>query len=99
MPNGARSSPAAPTLGVCHTAAMARVTLIGKPDCHLCEEARAVVAQVTAELGEAFDERDIGTDPGLHERYWEHIPVVLIDGAQHAFWRVEPNRLRAALLG
>jgi hypothetical protein len=76
---------------------MARVTVIGKPDCHLCDEARAVVAQVTAELGETFDERDIGTDPGLHARYWEHIPVVLVDGAQHAFWRVDPDRLRAAL--
>jgi hypothetical protein len=75
----------------------ARVTLIGKPGCHLCDEARAVVARVTAELGEAFEELSILDDPALHERYWEQIPVTLVDGEQHDFWRVDEGRLRAAL--
>lgn len=75
----------------------ARVTLIGKPDCHLCDEAREVVAAVTAELGETYEERDILQEPDLHDRYWEQIPVVLVDGEQHTFWRVDPDRLRAAL--
>ena len=76
-----------------------RVTLIGKPGCHLCDEARAVVARVTAELGETFEEVSILEDPALHERYWEQIPVTLVDGAQHDFWRVSEQRLRAALQG
>jgi hypothetical protein len=76
-----------------------RVTLIGKPGCHLCDEAREVVAAVTAELGVGFEERNILEDPDLHERYWEQIPVTLVDGEQHDFWRVSPERLRAALLG
>jgi len=76
----------------------ARVTLIGKPGCHLCDEAREVVARVTAELGEAFEERNILDDPALNERYWEQIPVTLVDGAPHDFWRVSEARLRAALL-
>jgi hypothetical protein len=75
----------------------ARVTLIGKPGCHLCDEARAVVARVTAELGEAFEELSILDDPALHERYWEQIPVTLVDGEQHDFWRVDEARLRTAL--
>jgi len=75
----------------------ARVLLIGKPGCHLCDDAREVVARVTAELGERFEERSILDDPDLHERYWEQIPVVLVDGAQHDFWRVDEARLRAAL--
>ncbi len=75
----------------------ARVRLIGKPGCHLCDEARVVVAAVTAELGETYDELSILDDPVLHERYWEQIPVTLVDGRQHDFWRVDADRLRAAL--
>ena len=75
----------------------ARVTLIGKPGCHLCDEAREVVARVTAELGESFEELSILDDPVLEERYWEQVPVTLVDGEQHDFWRVSADRLRAAL--
>lgn len=75
----------------------ARVTLIGKPGCHLCDEAREVVAAVTAELGERFEERSILDDPSLQQLYWEQIPVVLVDGRQHDFWRVDADRLRLAL--
>jgi len=78
-------------------AAAPRVTLLGKPGCHLCDDARAVIAAVTAELGEAYAEVDITTDPDLHARYWEQIPVTLVDGEQHDFWRVDADRLRAAL--
>jgi hypothetical protein len=81
------------------TRAVARVTLIGKPGCHLCDEAREVVAAVTGDLGETWDELDITADPQLHDRYWEQIPVVLVDGEQHTFWRVDPDRLRRALQG
>jgi hypothetical protein len=77
----------------------ARVTLIGKPDCHLCEDARAVVAAVCAETGEQFVELSILDDPELADLYWEQIPVTLVDGVQHDYWRVDPDRLRAALAG
>jgi glutaredoxin len=76
---------------------VARVTLIGKPGCHLCDEARAVVAAVTAELGEEYVELSILDHPDLRARYAEQIPVTLVDGQQHDFWRVSPDRLRAAL--
>lgn len=75
----------------------ARVTLISKPGCHLCDDARLVIAAVTAELGESFVEQDISVDADLYARYWEQIPVVLVDGRQHDFWRVDADRLRAAL--
>ncbi len=74
-----------------------RVTLIGKPGCHLCDEARAVVARVTTELGETYEELSILDDRALEEQYWEQIPVTLVDGEQHDFWRVSADRLRAAL--
>jgi hypothetical protein len=75
----------------------ARVTLIGKPDCHLCEQARVVVDEVCHELGESFVELSILDDPDLADLYWERIPVTLVDGQPHDFWRVDPDRLRAAL--
>ena len=78
----------------------ARVRLLTRPGCHLCDEARTVVEQVCAELGETYDEVDIdlaGGDPGLRRRYTDEVPVTFVDGAQHDFWRVDPVRLRAAL--
>jgi len=79
------------------TGRAARVTLIGKPGCHLCDEAREVVARVTGELGESYVELSVLDDPDLLARYAEQIPVTLVDGRQHDFWRVSPDRLRAAL--
>ncbi|HEY7722290.1 MAG TPA: glutaredoxin family protein [Pedococcus sp.] len=75
----------------------ARITLIGKPGCHLCDDARAVIASVAAELGVGWEERSIADDPALAEEYWEQIPVTLVDGRQHDYWRVDPARLRQAL--
>jgi hypothetical protein len=45
-----------------------------------------------------LEERSILDDPDLHERYVEDIPVLLINGAVHNYWRIDPLRLRAALL-
>ena len=81
---------------------MTTVTLIGKPDCHLCDVAREVVETVVADLPEdAVDiqELSIADDPALYAQWWEKIPVVLIDGELHGHWRVSPDRLRAALTG
>jgi glutaredoxin len=71
--------------------------LYGKPGCHLCDDARSVVAQVCAELGEEYAEVDITSDPELLRRFGEEIPVTFVDGHQHDFWRVDPQRLRQAL--
>lgn len=74
------------------------VTIVGKPGCHLCDDAMAVVAQVTDGLADVVvEQRSILDDPVLHERHWDEIPVVLIDGAVHTIWRVDPQRLTAAL--
>jgi glutaredoxin len=75
------------------------VTLIGKPGCHLCDVAREVIEKVCAETGSSWDEKDINQDAELYRLYWEQIPVVLVDGEQHTFWRVDPQRLRRALNG
>ena len=83
---------------------MTTITLIGKPECHLCDVAREVTAQVIAELPDAVAEQievreaSISEDPALFELWWEKIPVVLIDDQLHAHWRLNPERLRSALL-
>ena len=75
----------------------ARVTLYSRPGCHLCEAAREVVERVCADLGESFTEVDIDSSAELLEAYGEQIPVTLVDGRRHDFWRVDERRLRAAL--
>ena len=74
------------------------VTLLTKPGCHLCDDARAVVEQVVGQVQDVtFEELSILDDPVLNARYWDEIPVVLLDGAVHTIWRVDPARLRIAL--
>jgi hypothetical protein len=80
-------------------AAGPRVVLLSRPGCHLCAEARAVIARVTAELGESFEERDIDARPADLGEYSDMIPVTFVDGVQHDFWHVSEERLRAALRG
>ena len=81
------------------------ITLVTKPGCHLCDAARDVVASVVADLESeasvapiAVEEVSILDDPALLTKYEEEIPVVLIDGRVHNIWRVDPVRLRSALL-
>ncbi len=76
-----------------------RVTFYTRPGCHLCDEARVVVERVCADLGEHVLEVSIDDDPELTRRYAEEIPVTLVDGRQHDFWRVDEQRLRTALSG
>ena len=75
------------------------LTLIGKPGCHLCEEAGAVVADVIADFdGEVtLVEKNILEDGVLFEKYSEEIPVLLVNGEVHNYWRIDPERLKAAL--
>jgi len=75
----------------------ARVRLYSKPGCHLCDDARAVVERVCADLGTSYDEVDITTSPDLMNAYADQIPVTFVDGRQHDFWRVDEARLRRAL--
>ena len=76
-----------------------RITLIGKPGCHLCDDARIVVQRVAEDTGTGWRELSILDDQALAAVYAEQIPVVLVDGEQHDFWRVDEQRLRAALAG
>lgn len=78
------------------------VTLISKPGCHLCDEARAVLDSAIEDLGSQgitvdLTERNMLDDPALIAEYQEDIPVVLIEGKRHAFWRVDQERFMTAV--
>ena len=75
----------------------ARVTLYTRADCHLCDEAASVIAAVTSELGAGWREVDVDADPEDRAEYGDLVPVVLVDGTLHAYYRVEPDRLRQVL--
>ena len=75
-----------------------RVVVLTRQGCHLCDEAIAQVAAICAETGEGYAVVDVDSDPELQRRYTDQVPVTFVDGAQHDFWRVDPARLKAALL-
>ena len=83
----------------------ARVVLFGRAGCHLCIDARALVAMVCAEAGEVWTEVDIDapdppTLPGgrsVFDEYSELVPVVEVDGVRQGYWRIDATRLRRAL--
>jgi glutaredoxin len=74
-----------------------RITLIAKPGCHLCDEARDVIERVALDLHVQWVERSVLDEPALRAAYSEQIPVILVDGEQHDYWGVDEGRLRAAL--
>jgi len=88
---------------------VAHLTLLSKPGCHLCDAAREVVTAVVADIGSGsssgsapasviVDEQSILDDQELLDRYVDEIPVVLINGKVHNIWRIDPARLKSALL-
>lgn len=75
----------------------ARVALFTRPGCHLCDEARPVVAAVCRGAGESFTEHDVDADERLRRLYTDQVPVVTVDGVVVDFWRVDARRLRDRL--
>ena len=78
------------------------ITLLSKPGCHLCDDARAVIERVRSSLEKngietTFNELDILQDVTLARLHAEEIPVVLLDGRRHAIWQVDEGRLTVAV--
>ena len=73
------------------------VTVVSRQGCHLCEVAEADVARICADLGVEWTTVDVDADPELRAEYGDYVPVILVDGNEHGYWRVEEDRLRAAL--
>ena len=76
---------------------MTVLTLYGKPGCHLCQEARAVVDHVWTLHPFELQEVDITRDPALEARYRERIPVIAIDGEEVLELVIEATELQRCL--
>lgn len=76
---------------------MTRVTVMTRQNCSLCDKAAEAVARICGELEVGWASEDVDTDPELRAEYGDRVPVILIDGREHGFWRVEEPRFRAAL--
>jgi glutaredoxin len=78
---------------------MTDITLLTRPGCHLCEEARAIVEAAASETGAAFRELNVDDDRELRAEYGDMVPVVLLNGRTHGYFHIDPARLYAALRG
>lgn len=74
-----------------------RVIVYTRDRCSLCVTAEVAVARICGELGHEWDVVDVDSDPELRAEYGDRVPVIMVDGREHGFWRVEEPRLRAAL--
>jgi glutaredoxin len=79
------------------SAAVPRLTLVTRPGCHLCDVAKEAMDRIAADTGEGWTELDVESDIALEREYGDRVPVVLLDGKEHGYWRVEEERLRRDL--
>jgi glutaredoxin len=76
---------------------MIEVTIYSRSNCHLCEVALDVLEEMRGELDFQIVKILIDKDPVLEEKYGEQVPVILINGQPHDFFRVDPERFRLAI--
>ncbi len=76
---------------------VAEVVLVTREGCTLCAEAAPVVAREAARAGARYAERDVDASPQDRSAYSDKVPVVLLDGVEHAYWHVDARALRSAL--
>src|SRR5437016_7337141 len=73
------------------------VTLYTRPGCHLCEEAKAVIAPLLRESGATLREVNVDENPALKERYAWDVPVIFIGARKAAKHRVNAEQFRRQL--
>jgi len=73
------------------------VTLYTRPGCHLCEQAKAVIAPLLREFGATLREVNIDEDPALKERYEYDVPVIFVGDRKAAKHRVDLKEFRHQL--
>ena len=74
-----------------------KVTIYSRSNCHLCEVALSVLEQLQGEIDFAIEKLFIDNDSELEKKYGEQVPVILINGVMHDFFRVDPERFRNSI--
>lgn len=75
------------------------VTFVTRDGCTMCAEALPLVQRAAAAAGVPVEVRDVDVTAADRERWSDHVPVVLLDGEQHAMWFVDEAKLARALRG
>ncbi len=75
------------------------VTFITRAGCHLCDVAQPIVESAARAAGVRLQIRDVDADPADLAAFSDKVPVVLLDGVEHAYWQVDERALRRALAG
>jgi glutaredoxin len=75
----------------------ARLQLLTRAGCHLCQTASETLTRIAAEAGLVPAEVDVDADPELQAEYGDRVPVVLLDGREHSYFTVDVPRLRRDL--
>ena len=78
---------------------MTSVTIYSRPDCHLCDEMKAIVARVAGSLPLVVEQVDISGRADLEEKYGSEVPVLEVNGKKAAKYRVTEDELRRLVLG
>ncbi len=73
------------------------LTLYGRPECHLCDEMKAIVLPVARELGCTLEQVDISGKPDLEVQFGTEIPVLMVNGRKAFKYRVTDAELRRRL--
>jgi len=76
---------------------MKKVTVYSRSGCHLCEIAIDRIKSTMDELKFELDIKLIDNDIKLQEEYGEQVPVILIEGEVHDYWRVDLDRFTKAV--
>ena len=75
----------------------ARVVVLVRQGCHLCDDALAIVSTVCARAGATWTSVDVDSDAQLRDQYTDHVPVTFVDDELHGYWFVDESALREAL--
>jgi len=76
---------------------MVEVTVYSRSNCHLCDVAMVQLEILSEEFEFTIVKKLIDGDAELENKYGESVPVILINGKPHDFFRVDPERFRAAM--
>ena len=76
---------------------VAAITLYGRPGCHLCDDAVAVLERIRADVPFDLESVNIEEDDALLREYLERIPVIAVDGEEVYDYYVDEADLRARL--
>ncbi|MFD2418409.1 glutaredoxin family protein [Amycolatopsis pigmentata] len=74
-----------------------QVVVMTRQGCPSCVRAEEDVERICGELGVPWSTADVDSDSEWQAEYGDRVPVILIDGAEHGYWKVEEERFRKAL--